>query len=65
MERTALLACALLLSALVAVVADCPPEGFDSVPGLDLKKFISAPWFTLQQVLQQYVAVQQLRTTVL
>lgn len=28
----------------------CPPSGLDSVADFDLKKFISAPWYSLQQV---------------
>lgn len=30
--------------------AKCPPQGFDSVAGFDLKKYIQGPWYIQEQV---------------
>lgn len=44
----------LLGSCLVGVaLCACPPTGFDSVPNLDLVKYMTGPWYSQQQVRRQ------------
>lgn len=39
---------------------DCPPPGFDSVKGLDLRKYVSAPWYVQEQMPVAYQSVEDL-----
>lgn len=38
----------------------CPPPGFDSVKGLDLMKYVSAPWYVQEQMPVAYQSVEDL-----
>ncbi|CAD7699706.1 unnamed protein product [Ostreobium quekettii] len=39
---------------------ECPPPGFDSVKGLDLRKYVSAPWYVQEQMPVAYQSVEDL-----
>lgn len=50
----------LVLAAAAALLADaatCPPPNFDSVSDLDIKKYVSGPWYIQEQVSGCYAAV--------
>jgi hypothetical protein len=46
---TALVLLSAVLEASGKPKRSCPPPGFDSVAGLNLTQFISAPWYVQQQ----------------
>lgn len=51
-----------LVAALLCAVsaATCPPPGFDSVPDLDIDRYISAPWYIQKQIPVIYQREDQL-----
>jgi apolipoprotein D and lipocalin family protein len=46
--------CARVTHARVLVATTCPPASLDSVANFDLKKYVSAPWYSLEQVVVDY-----------
>lgn len=40
----------LLAAASGAFAATCPPSGFDSVSGFNIKKYVEGPWYIQEQV---------------